>query len=104
MGKRKQNLSRDKKVMSLGSALQKIVEAYSLDNKLRENQVIANWAEIIGPVLAAVTAPIRVKDGILYLKVKNDVWRNELHFQKDQILKAIEKHLEKRVIHEIVMM
>lgn len=101
--KRKDRI-RNKKVSSLGSVLDQLVQIYQLDDKIKENEALAKWSEIVGPSVSAVTSPIRVKDGILYIKVKNDVWRNELYYQKVQILHKLERALKKRIITEIILL
>jgi predicted nucleic acid-binding Zn ribbon protein len=96
--------SRKRKMSPLGDILEQMAKFYNLDDQIRENQVIAKWPEIVGEMMASVTEPIRVKDGILYLKVKNASWRNELIFQKINILRNIEKFTDKRIITEIVLL
>lgn len=95
---------RNQRVASLGSVLDKLIQLYQLDDKIKENEALARWPEIVGPAISAVTTPIRVKDGVLYIKTKNDVWRNEIYYQKFQILQKIEKTLKKRIISEIVLL
>jgi len=95
---------RNQRVASLGSVLDKLIQLYQLDDKIKENEALAKWPEIVGPGISAVTTPIRVKDGTLYIKTKNDVWRNEIYYQKFQILQKIEKTLKKRIISEIVLL
>jgi len=93
---------RNRKVTPLADLVENLLKIYHLEDKIKENQVIAKWQEIVGKPLSNVTAPVRVKDGILYLKVKNDVWRNELFFQKVQIIHKIENYIHKRVITDII--
>ncbi len=92
------------KINSIGELIDQLARLYHFDKKIKENEVIVKWNEIAGSTIAAATEPIRVKDGILYLKVKNDVWRNELHYQKLDLLKNIQKTLKARIITEIIFL
>jgi predicted nucleic acid-binding Zn ribbon protein len=98
------DITRNKRVASLSTVLDKLMKIYQIDDKIKENEALLKWPEIVGPSVSAVTSPIRVKDGTLYIKVKNDVWRNELYYQKLQILQKIERTLKKRIISEIVLL
>lgn len=97
-------LNRNKKVAPLSIILNRLLAAYDYDEKIRVNQVLVKWPEVVGESIANVTTPIRIKDGILYIKVKNDAWRNELYFQKVPLIQKIEKFLEKKLITEIVLL
>ncbi|MCK5738576.1 DUF721 domain-containing protein [bacterium] len=95
------SLKRIKKVTPLSQLLDQLGRIYHIDDKLKENQVIAAWPEIVGEKIGSVTKPIRVKDGTLYVQVKNDAWKNELYFQKHQIIKQITRYQKQQVITEI---
>lgn len=101
---KKETWHRNKRVTSLAKILDQVVKRYQLDQKVNENQVIIKWQEIVGPRFAAVTEPIRVKNGILYVKVKSDSWRNEVHFQKLEILHNIEAFMKSRIVTEIIFL
>lgn len=54
-------------------------------------QIVDQWAEIVGEKIAEATKAQRFEDGILFVKVKNAAWRQELSMQTDSILEAIHK-------------
>ena len=58
---------------------------------------------IVGPRIAKNTSAERVKDGILFVKVKSDVWRNELLFYKMELIKKLNLKLGKKVVLDIIL-
>jgi len=72
-----------------------------IEKKVKEFEAIAKWPGIVGDQISEVTKPERVVDGILFVKVKNSVWRNELIYMKHQILSKIAESIQDRVIRDI---
>ena len=54
-----------------------------------------NWKTIVGPKIAEATEIIKIEKDILYVKCKNPTWKNELQYQKEEILKNIKKTTNK---------
>jgi len=71
------------------------------EKKVKEFEAIAKWPGIVGEQIAEVTEPERVVDGILFVKVKNSVWRNELIYMKRQILAKIAEAIKEKAIKDI---
>jgi len=90
-----------KKFKSLAEHLDQIVQHYNLEMFIVEGDIINNWKDIVGPRIASNTEVQRIKDGILVVKVKNDVWRNELTFHKADLLEKINRFLSKKFINDI---
>ncbi|MBN1350692.1 DUF721 domain-containing protein [candidate division KSB1 bacterium] len=92
---------RTKKMLPIGSALTGLLANYNLLGKVRENQAINIWKEVVGAQIAKVTVPDRVENGILYVKVKHDVWRNEVIYQKRTIVENLNQELNANIIRDI---
>ena len=50
-----------------------------------------NWKTIVGSKIAEATEIIKIEKDTLYVKCKNPTWKNELQYQKIEILKKINK-------------
>ena len=64
------------------SAADAIVDAlasHGLSNEIREQRVIAEWADLVGAKVAARTRPDRIVDRILYVEVATSAWLQELN-------------------------
>jgi hypothetical protein len=60
-------------------------------------QVMADWAAIVGPALAAVTTPRRLQSGILTLACAGPV-AMELQHLADEVLARINRHLGSQTV------
>ena len=70
-------------------------------DRFDENLTIAFWDQVVGKEIAAVTEPKKIRDGILFVKVEQDVWRHELTFFKHEIIQKLNKKIGKRSLKEI---
>jgi predicted nucleic acid-binding Zn ribbon protein len=69
---------------STGGLLPKILQRLGLKERLHEKDVIEAWGEIVGDFIAAHSAPVSLRDGVLYVRVLQP----SLHYQFEQISKA----------------
>ncbi|MCL6520662.1 MAG: DUF721 domain-containing protein [Armatimonadetes bacterium] len=82
----------------VGSSL----SALGLEQKIREQTAIILWNDLVGEQVAGAAQPEFVRNGILFVVVKNAVWANELGFYKRDIISRINKRLKKSAIRDIV--
>lgn len=68
----------------------------------KEYDVITQWESIVGEKIADVTECSKVENGVLYVRVKNSSWRNELVYLKATIIKNIIIHTDCSSIKDIV--
>lgn len=61
-----------------------------------------NWHKVVGDRIASYANPLRVRDSILFVRVENASWRNELVFMKGKIIKELNQSVKANVIKDIV--
>lgn len=86
---------------SLGQAIAEAIKERGWEATLEQHRAFSRWEEVVGPYLAKHCRPEKVKRGTLYLSTDSQAWRNELSFQKDDILLAINRGLNPRPIKDI---
>lgn len=91
------------KFRPLNEIINKLIKNLNIEDQILENQAIFYWSTVVGLHVAKNTKPERVKDGILFVKVKNDVWRNELLFYKKDFIEKLNKKLGKKIIYDIIL-
>ncbi len=70
-----------------------LMQKLGLKERLRESEVIDAWSSIVGEFIAAHSAPVALRDGILYVRVLQPA----LHYELEQISKpAILRKLKQR--------
>ena len=73
--------------VAVGEALQGYLTRAGLADRVARAQVIPNWAVLVGPQIAAVTAPESVsQDGTLFVRVATSPWMNELQLMTPEII------------------
>lgn len=70
---------------------------------MKEYEVFRSWNTLVGGHVAQNSVPIKVENGVLYVSVKNSVWRQELGMLRPQILKKIEEEFGKGIIRDIYL-
>ncbi len=86
---------------SLAHSLSSLLKGMGVDNKMKEFEALASWSSVVGETVGQVTKPEKVLNGVLFVKVKNSVWRNELIYMKAEILSNISKAVGDNVINDI---
>jgi predicted nucleic acid-binding Zn ribbon protein len=72
---------------SLADALTSYFKQAGLTKRVQQAGIIEEWAELVGPQIAAVTAPESVTpDGVLRVRVATAPWANELSLMSPKIL------------------
>ena len=60
-----------------------------------------SWKKIVGQTISQNTEVVDIKHGKILIKTSNSIWRNELMFQKEDLLKRLKKEHPKLNIKEI---
>lgn len=76
--------------MAVGEALQGYLSRSGLGPRLAQAQVVAEWATLVGPQIAAVTqAELISPDGTLFVRVATSAWRNELQLMMPDLMARV---------------
>jgi predicted nucleic acid-binding Zn ribbon protein len=60
-----------------------LMQKLGLRERLHENEVLEAWASIVGDFIAVHSAPVALRDGVLYVRVLQPA----LHYELEQISK-----------------
>ena len=85
----------------IGGALKKLIKTAGLEKGIAQQKALEIWPEIVGKTVSKNTEPISIEHGILSIKTTTPVWRQELQFQKKQIIEKLNKKLNKTLIKDI---
>ncbi|MBF0152847.1 MAG: DUF721 domain-containing protein [Magnetococcales bacterium] len=55
----------------------------------RAQRLWREWVEVVGPLLARHTEPLRLSDGTLTIRVDSPAWKSELEFIKPDLLERL---------------
>ena len=79
----------------VGEALQAYLKKSGLEEKLEEAGAVPEWAEKVGPAIAAVTEPLRTSGGVMVVAVRSSAWLSELKLMEREILRRLNEGREK---------
>lgn len=95
MKKRKSNES------TLKEAIDRLLKAYKLEDKMNELTIIERWEQIMGKPIAMRTEEVYVNEKTLYVKLNSSVMRSELHNAKAKIVQMINDDAGKELIKDV---
>jgi predicted nucleic acid-binding Zn ribbon protein len=78
------------------------LKSLKIDRRIKEETLLLNWSKVVGDRIASQTVPLRVRDSILFVRVENASWRNELVFLKGKIIKQLNQSVKANVLKDIV--
>jgi len=86
---------------TLEQALKKLIIDLGIENKVLYYQAINFWPEVVGKRIAKISKAERIERNILFVKVLNDAWRNELIYLKKEIVERLNKKIGKKIVEDI---
>ena len=85
----------------IGKALGGFVKGSKIEKGLEEYKALDLWSEVVGEKIADNTEVESIESGVVLVRVKTPVWRQELQLQKPQIIEKLNQALMKKVIKDI---
>ena len=74
---------RPDRTTTAADAVRKVMESLGLGSRLKSDEVVAAWREVVGDFFAKHSAPQQLKDGVLYVAVLQPT----VHFELDRVWK-----------------
>lgn len=88
---------------TLGEALQLFLKNSRLNGYIQAIQIEQVWEQIMGKTIAKYTEDIKIHGNKLYITTSVAPLRNELLYQKENIIKQVNEALGEKVIKEVVI-
>jgi hypothetical protein len=90
-----------RRIHRLDKVLQRALGKMDLTAKLEGYRIWPLWNEIVGDEIAKRAQPERLSNRILFVKVSNSVWMQELQTMKPMLLEKIHRKVKKARIDNI---
>jgi hypothetical protein len=97
------NVMRNKNDVTIGQALELMVDRLKLRNKLNESRIRENWAKVMGKPIARYTQQVSLKEGKLYIKIDSAPLKQELNYSRAKIIELFNKELGADVVTDVVV-
>ena len=87
---------------ALGDVLTRFLDRSGLAPRVEAAAVIPEWEQRVGPGIAAVTEPLRVSEGTLFVAVRTSAWMMELNMMKADLMRHVNAGKKDGRIEQIV--
>jgi len=93
---------RPDRCQATASLLPQIMQKLGLRERLHEVEVMEAWQRVVGEFIAAHSAPVALRSGVLYVRVLQPTLHYELEqVSKSDILRKLKQRFGARVIRDI---
>jgi predicted nucleic acid-binding Zn ribbon protein len=80
----------------------KLMQRLGLRERLHETEVIDAWSKIVGEFIAAHSAPVALREGVLYVRVLQPALHYELEqISKPEILRKLKQRFGGKTIRDV---
>ena len=93
-----------KQAETLGDVLNQYMKALGLENKIKEMQemrALNGWEKVVGPVIAKNTFSISLSAGILDVKFRSPLVKNEIKMHKTIIIEKLNEIVGEAFIKDL---
>ena len=88
---------------SIGDALKGFIKKSNLKNGIRAIQIEEVWEQLMGKTIAKYTDKIEIIQYTLFIRTSVSPLKNELMFQKQQIIDRVNEKFGEKVISNVVI-
>ncbi len=88
---------------NMGDVLQQYLVAIGADKHIKEIRVTQEWDKIVGPMIARNTNDISLKDGVLTVKFRSAIIRNEISMRRTSLQKMINDAMGDDIVKNIII-
>ena len=85
----------------IGISLKKFLQTSGLEKGVLQQNALDLWPNVVGENISKNTSPEKIEHGIMIVRAETPAWRQELQFQKKNIITNLNKKLNKKVIKDI---
>ena len=87
---------------SPAALMPRLMQRLGLRERLRETEVIDAWSKIVGDFIAVHSAPVALREGVLYVRVLQPALHYELEqISKTEILRKLKPRFGGKTIRDI---
>ena len=85
----------------IAGAIKNFLKKTGLEKAIAQQNALERWSTVVGKNVAKNTSAESIEHGTLVIRVATPAWRQELQFQKKEIINSINKELRQKTIKDI---
>jgi predicted nucleic acid-binding Zn ribbon protein len=87
---------------ALADLVPKLMQRLGLRERMHETEVIEAWSKIVGEFIATHSAPVALREGVLYVRVLQPALHYELEqISKSEILRKLKQRFGSKTIRDV---
>ena len=90
-------------ITKLSDSIRGLIQNKNFGQMFLLGQIQHQWETIVGKTIKEATTVVKIQSKTIYIKCKNSTWKNELFYQKNELLKKIQKNTPKNTITKIYL-
>lgn len=92
-----------RKPATAADLVQQLLQQRGMEGKIEEYRTWQIWDEVVGPQIARRARPIRIREGVLEVRVDQPVWMQQLQLLKPRILARLNQALGKELLRDLFL-
>lgn len=85
----------------LSLILPKVIKELGLEKGIKEQRAVELWRKVVGKTIGEKTKPLSITQGVLRIKVKDNIWKQELYFLKEELKEKLNRALGEDMVKNI---
>lgn len=90
-----------KKFKTLKVVLQDSFKNLGIDSKLKEQEFLSAWDDVVGDKIASIAQPDYIRFKILFVNVADPIWIQQLSLMEDMIVDKLNRQSDRKLIEKI---
>ncbi|MFA5814892.1 MAG: DUF721 domain-containing protein [Bacteroidales bacterium] len=83
--------------------IEELLKASGIDQKLKERELIRQWDDVVGIMVARSTESIYIRDRKLFVTIRSSVIRNEMVMIREGLRTELNRRSGQVIIDEIII-
>ena len=96
-------LKRKSNQQSLGDVIKDFLRESGWEQKLDEVKIITEWDKLLGASLAKYTDEVFISNNKLHIRLNSATLRQELSYQRSELVKKLNDTVGKEIITDIIL-
>jgi len=85
----------------ISDLLNDLIKQKNWSKKIKQHDVFQLWPKIVGDDIAARTAPHVIRGTVLWVRITDSVWMQQLHLMKPLLLEKINSRLQGAIVSDL---
>ena len=86
---------------NMKTLIDKLIRSYGLESKMQELDVMSEWENIVGKMIARHTKDIQIRNKILYITLDSAPLKHELLMNKTRIIELVNEKSGKQLVENV---